>query len=134
MSLVILGVGMDVCSIERVEGMLTRWGDRFWERVLGPAERVALAQRSDRATALAGRFAAKEALAKAMQGGVGIGWHDLEVRGAPKRAPEFVLHGPAKALAEHVGVTRVHVSISHDAGIAVAIVILEGEPTGGSWR
>ena len=130
----VLGLGIDVCSIERIDGLLTRWGDRFWYRILGEAERAALANRTDRATALAGRFAAKEALAKAMQGAVGVAWHDLEVRGAPKRQPELILHGPAQALAARVGVSRVLLSITHDAGVAAAVVILEGEPTGEPWR
>lgn len=131
---VILGVGIDVCSIARVDALLDRWGDRIWERVLGEAERAALANRADRATALAGRFAAKEAAAKAMHGAVGVGWHDLEVRGAAKRPPELVLHGAARELAHRVGVQRAHLSISHDGGVASAIVILEGEPTGVPWR
>ncbi len=130
----ILGMGIDVCSIARIEGILERWGERFWERILREDERVALAHRADRATALAGRFAVKEAVAKAMEGGIGVGWHDLEVRGVPKRPPTLVLHGPAKALAERVGVNHVHVSITHDAGVAAAVVILEGEPTGERWR
>lgn len=130
----ILGMGLDVCSIERIEGILARWGERFWERILRDDERASLAARADRATALAGRFAVKEAVAKAMEGGLGVGWHDLEVRGEPKRPPALVLHGPAKALADKVGVKRVHVSITHDAGVAAAVVILEGEPTGASWR
>ncbi len=130
----ILGLGIDLCSIARVEAMLARWGDRFWERILSPDERAALANRSDRATALAGRFAVKEAAAKAMAGGIGVGWHDLEVRGTPKRAPELVLKGAARELANRVGVQRTHVSITHDAGVAAAVVVLEGEPTGESWR
>jgi holo-[acyl-carrier protein] synthase len=131
---VLLGLGLDVCSIARMESVLARWGDRFAERILAPDELSRLAGRLDRAAALAGRFAAKEAAAKAMQGGLGVGWHDLEVRGAPKRPPELVLHGPARALADKVGVRHVHLSITHDAGVAAAVVILEGEPTGEAWR
>ena len=130
----ILGLGIDVCSIARVEAMLTRWGDRFWQRILNEGERAALANRSDRATALAGRFAAKEAAAKAMAGGVGVGWHDFEVRGAPKRQPELVLLGAAKQLGDRVGVRSTHLSITHDGGVAAAVVVLEGEPTGAAWR
>lgn len=130
----LLGLGIDVCSVERMAGVLERWGERFAERILTEAERAAIAARADRAVAIAGRFAAKEAAAKAMQGGVGVGWHDLEVRGGGKRSPELVLHGPARALACRVGVLRVHLSITHDAGVAAAVVILEGEPTGEAWR
>ena len=57
----VVGLGIDVCSIERMQRALDRFGDRFWERVLTPSEREDLSQRVDRAAALAGRFAAKEA-------------------------------------------------------------------------
>ena len=130
----ILGLGIDVCSIARVERLLERWGDRIWRRILSEGEQAALANRVDRAAALAGRFAVKEAAAKAMQGGIGVGWHDMEVRGGAKRPPELVLNGPARALADKVGVRAAHVSISHDAGVAAAVVVLEGEPTGQPWR
>ena len=123
----IVGVGLDVCAIARMQDALDRWGDRIWDRVLTEDERRSLAQRVDRATALAGRFAAKEAIVKAMAGAPGVGWHDLEVRGAPKRPPSFALHGPARTLADRMGVTRVHLSISHDGGVAAAVVVLEGE-------
>jgi holo-[acyl-carrier protein] synthase len=125
---VIIGVGIDVCAVGRVSAALARWGDRFFDRIMGEPERAALARRTDRATALAGRFAAKEAAAKAMAGARGVGWHDLEVRGGPHRQPELVLHGPARALGERLGVRRVHLSITHDAGVAAAVVVLEGDP------
>jgi holo-[acyl-carrier protein] synthase len=94
--------------------------------VLSEPERRALAHRADRATALAGRFAAKEAVVKALAGAPGVGWHDLEVQGAPKQPPRMALHGPARALADKMGVSRVHLSITHDAGVAAAVAILEG--------
>ena len=130
----ILGLGIDVCAIDRVAGMLDRWGDRFWDRILTPAERELLSRRVDRATALAGRFAAKEAAAKAMGGALGVGWHHLEIIGAPKRAPTLTLHGPARILADRVGVSHAHISITHDAGVAAAVVVMEGVPSGKSWR
>ncbi|WP_437860851.1 holo-ACP synthase [Sorangium sp. So ce363] len=123
----ILGIGIDVCGIGRMEEALARWGERFWERVLSEPERRSLAHRVDRATALAGRFAAKEAVVKAMAGAPGVSWHHLEVRGAPRMPPTMALHGPARALAERMGVQRVHLSITHDAGVAAAVAILEGE-------
>ncbi|WP_438041387.1 holo-ACP synthase [Sorangium sp. So ce128] len=123
----ILGIGIDVCGIKRMEEALARWGERFWERVLSEPERRSLAHRVDRATALAGRFAAKEAVVKAMAGAPGVSWHHLEVRGAPRMPPTMALHGPARALAERMGVQRVHLSITHDAGVAAAVAILEGE-------
>ncbi|AUX39204.1 uncharacterized protein SOCE26_005860 [Sorangium cellulosum] len=128
----ILGVGIDVCGIGRMEEALARWGNRFWERVLSEPERRSLAHRVDRATALAGRFAAKEAVVKALAGAPGVGWHHLEVRGAPRTPPTMALHGPARALAERMGVKRVHLSITHDAGVAAAVAILEGDGVGRS--
>jgi holo-[acyl-carrier protein] synthase len=130
---VILGLGIDVCSVARIEGVLERWGEAFWNRILNEHERELLASRSDRATALAGRFAAKEAAAKAMDGGRGVGWHHLEVRGQPKRPPKLVLRGPAKALADKAGVESVYLSITHDAGVAAAVVVMEGSKRGEPW-
>jgi holo-[acyl-carrier protein] synthase len=129
----ILGVGIDVCAVARMEGSLRRFGDRIWERVLSEPERRALEKRADRAVALAGRFAAKEAVVKALAGAPGVGWHDLEVQGGSRQPPRMALHGPARALAESMGVSRVHLSITHDAGVAAAVAILEGNgPAEGS--
>lgn len=122
----ILGLGLDVCSVPRMEEALARHGDRFWRRILTEAEQALLGDRVDRATALAGRFAAKEAIVKAMSGAPGVSWHDLEVLGAPRQPPVMHVHGPAKALAERMGVERILLSITHDGGVAAAVVILEG--------
>lgn len=121
----IIGLGIDVCSIERVGASLQRFGDRFWQRILTESEQTQLAARVDRATALAGRFAAKEAAIKALAGAPGVGWHHLEVRGGGRQPPELLLHGPARRLAADRGIEHVHVSITHDAGVAAAVVILE---------
>jgi holo-[acyl-carrier protein] synthase len=76
---------------------------------------------------LAARFAAKEALAKALGAPVGLQWHDAEVhRGADGR-PHLVMRGTVAARAERLGAVHTHVSLSHDAGIASAVVVLEGE-------
>lgn len=123
----ILGVGIDVCSVARMNESLERFGERIWSRILTPGERDDLAPRADRAAALAGRFAVKEALFKAMAGAPGAGWHDLDVRGAPRRGPVVTLYGRARVLAERMGVRRIMVSITHDAGVAAAVAILEGD-------
>lgn len=137
----IVGIGLDVCSIQRMEDALSRHGDRFWRRILTERERAALADRVDRGTALAGRWAAKEAIVKAMAGAPGVGWHDLEVLGGPREPPVMIVHGPARSLADRMGVRHIFLSITHDAGVAAAVVILEaGEgpvavdspPSGGS--
>jgi len=125
----VLGLGIDVCSSARVGAILDRFGDRFWQRILTERERRDLAHRADRATALAGRFAAKEAAKKALAGAPGVGWHQLEVRGGGREPPRLLLHGPARRLAVERGVVQAHLSITHDAGVAAAVVILEGRST-----
>jgi holo-[acyl-carrier protein] synthase len=120
----IVGMGIDVCSIERMRRALERHGDRFFARICSDAERTDLSGR-DVATALAGRFAVKEAFAKALDGARGVGWHEVEVRREPSGRPTLTLHGNAIAMVESFGANKWHVSITHDAGVAVAVVILE---------
>jgi holo-[acyl-carrier protein] synthase len=120
----IVGLGIDVCSIERMRRALERHGDRFFSRICSEAERADLTGR-DIATALAGRFAAKEAFAKALDGARGVGWHEVEVRRAASGRPSLELKGNAIAMVESFGADSWHVSITHDAGVAVAVVILE---------
>jgi holo-[acyl-carrier protein] synthase len=120
----IVGLGIDVCSIDRMRRALERHGDRFFSRICSPAERADLSGR-EQATALAGRFAVKEAFAKALDGARGVGWHEVEVRRAPSGRPVLELSGSAIAMVERFGADSWHVSITHDAGVAVAVVILE---------
>lgn len=122
----IVGLGIDVASIARLGSGLSRFGDRFWNRVLTERERLDLAERGgNRAEALAGRFAAKEATIKALGAPPGIGLHHVEVRRGAGGAPELFLFGVAREKADRLGVDRVHVSITHDVGIAAAVVVLE---------
>jgi holo-[acyl-carrier protein] synthase len=120
----IVGLGIDVCSIERMRRALERHGDRFFSRICSPAERDDLMGR-DVGTALAGRFAVKEAFAKALDGARGVGWHEVQVRRAASGRPLLELSGNAVAMVERFGADAWHVSITHDAGVAVAVVILE---------
>ncbi len=123
----IVGIGVDVCSIERMKRALERHGERFFARICSERERKDLEGR-DQATALAGRFAAKEAFAKALDGARGVAWHDVEVRRLPSGRPVLELRGTATEAVSRFGAERWHVSISHDAGVAVATVVLEGTP------
>ena len=129
----ILGLGIDVASIERMERALARHGERMWERILTTEERRqagGLAGQqldADRAAALAGRFAAKEALSKALGAPRDVWFHDVEVRRGALGAPEIRLLGPAVKRAQERGVARCFVSITHDAGVAAAVVVLEGD-------
>jgi holo-[acyl-carrier protein] synthase len=124
----IVGLGIDVCSIERMKRAIERHGDRFWSRICSDRERVALgtrAQGNQAATALAGRFAVKEAFSKALDGARGVGWHEVEIMPTPSGRPVLELHGKAIERAHAFGADTWHLSITHDAGMAAAVVILE---------
>lgn len=115
----IVGVGIDVVDIERFGESLAR--------TPGLSARLFTAAEATRPLAsLAARFAAKEALAKALGAPVGLAWHDAEVESESSGRPLFTLRGSVLARAESLGVASVHLSLSHDAGIASAVVVLEG--------
>ncbi len=124
----ILGVGLDVVATERVARALAAHGQRFEERVYTPAELAECSQRTDRAQALAGRFAAKEAFLKALGTGVvkGLSFRQIEVVQQGGGRPAFKLAGAAAARARRKRVRRVHLTFSHQPGLAAALVILEG--------
>ena len=118
----IVGVGIDVVDIDRFE--------RSLDRTPGLAARLFTAHelQSKGIASLAARFAAKEAVAKALGAPGGLGWHDAEVVREPSGRPALVLRGSVLAVADRLGVVSSHVSLSHDAGIATAFVVLEGGP------
>jgi holo-[acyl-carrier protein] synthase len=123
----VLGLGMDVCSVDRVARVLHGPnGARFRERVYTPAEVATCEKRSDAATAYAARFAAKEALVKALGAPAGIRWRDMEVVNASTGAPEFALTGVAGREVK-ARRARVLLALTHDAGVAAATVVLEAE-------
>src|SRR5215468_1278522 len=114
----IVGVGIDVVDIERFAESLERTPG-LAERLFTPAERhLGIAS-------LAARFAAKEALAKALGAPAGLHWHDAEVVTADSGQPSMLLTGTVAARAVELGVQRWLLSISHDAGIASAVVVAE---------
>jgi holo-[acyl-carrier protein] synthase len=115
----IVGVGIDVVDISRFEESL--------RRTPGLAERLFTSDEAGRPLAsLAARFAAKEALAKALGAPQGLLWHDATVRRGDDGRPHLVIAGTVAARAEALGVDAMHVSLSHDAGIASAVVVAEG--------
>jgi holo-[acyl-carrier protein] synthase len=114
----IIGVGTDVVDLARLERSLERT-PTLRDRLFTPDE-AALPLES-----LAARFAAKEALAKALGAPGDLSWHDAEVVTDVSGWPSFELRGSVAARAEQLGVGRVHVSLSHDAGVAIAFVVLE---------
>jgi len=116
---------MDVCSVERVARVLGGPnGARFRERVYTPTEVATCEGRSDAATAYAARFAAKEALVKALGAPPGIRWRDMEVVKELNGAPGFTLTGVASREVAARG-ARVLLALTHDAGVAAATVVLE---------
>jgi|SRR5215469_339651 len=123
----LLGLGMDVCSVERLARVLDGPnGARFRERVYTPTEVATCEGRSDAATAYAARFAAKEALVKALGAPPGLRWRDIEVVKAANGAPGFALDGVAAREIE-ARKARVHLALTHDAGVAAATVVLDSE-------
>lgn len=120
----IAGLGLDLCSIARMRRLLEGpRGKRFVERVYTPGEREACAQRADPAAAYAARFAAKEALIKALGAPEGLRWRDMEVV-RDGGAPSFQLFGQAREEVLRRN-AAVHLSLSHEAGMAAAAVIVD---------
>lgn len=128
----ILGIGNDICEIERIEKALHRYGKRFEERIFTKKERLRARESADIAAIYAKRFAAKEAAAKALGCGVwrdGVSWHDFEILNEVRQKPELILKGEALVVARNMVSSeteiRVHLSLSDDAGLAQAFVIIE---------
>ncbi len=112
-------LGIDIIRVSRIRDSLARFGDRFTNRVLTPAESGYVRGRPE---TMAGRWAAKEAVSKVLGLGVrGIGWRDIEIERLPTGQPAVRLHGRAARRAEQLGMGRVAISISHEAEFAVAI-------------
>jgi holo-[acyl-carrier protein] synthase len=115
---VIIGIGVDLVDIARFERSLERT-PRLLERLFSPGER-ALALRS-----LAARYAAKEALIKALGGSDGVHWTEIEVTPEASGRPWFTLGGSTAAVIAERGITAIHLSMTHDGGFAVAYVVAE---------
>ncbi|HSN42586.1 MAG TPA: holo-ACP synthase [Propionibacteriaceae bacterium] len=114
----IVGIGVDVCSIERFQTMVQR-RPGIAARILTPAEL------GERIESQAARFAAKEALAKALGSPGGLSWMDAEVRKDEHGKPSFGISGTVAARASELSIRRIHLSLSHDAGVATAFVVCE---------
>jgi holo-[acyl-carrier protein] synthase len=122
----IVGVGIDLAQVARVEEAWRRFGRRFLERCYTPAEAEAALARPRPAQALAMRFAAKEAFSKAAGLGMrGLAWREIEVVHDARGKPSLALHGRAAAWVEAHGVTGCHLSLTDEAGLAGAVVVLE---------
>jgi holo-[acyl-carrier protein] synthase len=119
-----LATGIDIIEVDRIDRAILRHGQRFFERFFTSQE---LIDASGRTTALAARFAVKEAVAKALGTGIGkIGWKDIEVQLNHDGKPELLLHGEARLKADEMGIETWSISISHTHFHAVAVAIATG--------
>ena len=114
----IVGIGVDVVDLARFDRAMNRT-PALRARLFAPAERPLPLH------SLAGRFAAKEALIKALGGSAGVSWQDIEVVSDDDRNPSFLLHNTLAGVAEKKGISALHLSMSHDGGVAIAYVIAE---------
>ena len=125
----ILGVGTDLCDIARVERALERFGERFARRILVASELERFRRHRKPAPYLAKRFAAKEALSKALGTGIHhpVNWHGVWVENARSGKPSFGFSNALSALLERRGIARVHLSLTDEIGMACAFVVVEGD-------
>lgn len=121
----ITGVGVDICEVARVSAMLRR-RPGLVNRLFRPAESRQANGELRRPESLAARFAAKEALAKALGSPGGMNWLDAEVVTCEAGQPSFEISGTVAARASELGVRSIRLSLSHDAGLAAAFVVCEG--------
>jgi holo-[acyl-carrier protein] synthase len=119
----IIGIGVDLVDIPRFEQLISRT-PRLLERLFSDAERLL------KPHSLAARYAAKEALIKALGDSDGLHWTEIEIASEPSGKPVFVLSGSTAAVIAERGIHTVHLSLSHDAGLATAYVIAEGSSEG----
>ena len=130
----ILGTGIDIVDVGRIEHSCERFGERFLLRILRPGELSYCRAQKRMAPHVAARFAAKEAISKAFGTGIGrqLGWQDMEVVRKESGEPFVVFHGAGEELLRRRGGTRVHISLSHTRAHATAMAILEGPDSSGS--
>ena len=124
----VVGTGIDIVNIERIEHILSRWGNLFIHRIFTERERGWCQKRTRPQECFALRFAAKEAFLKALGRGLrdGIQWIDIEVVNDPLGKPLFCFYRRAKELLENQGIQKVFLTLSDDRPYAVAHVLLEG--------
>ncbi len=123
----IVGTGIDMVEVSRIEASYHEFGERLLNRILHPDEISYCLSYSNPAPFLAARFAAKEAISKAFGTGIGadLGWQDMEIRRKESGEPYVILHDKGAALMKKRGAQIIHLSISHTAQHAIAMAILE---------
>jgi holo-[acyl-carrier protein] synthase len=120
-----LATGVDLVEIERLQQVIDRYGERFLKRIFTASE---LEEVGHNTASLAGRFAAKEAVSKALGTGIGpVNWREIEVLRGPQRQPRLLLHGSAQRLAEDLNLSDWSISLSHSFSYAIAMVVAVGK-------
>jgi holo-[acyl-carrier protein] synthase len=123
----IFGIGIDLIQVRRIEEALARWGDRFRNRVYTGGEIAYCLRKKNPSPNFAARFAAKEALVKALGIGMrrGVHWKNIEVARGPLGQPMLKLNGPAAEILKREKITGIFVSLTHDDDYGSAVVVLE---------
>lgn len=130
----LLGIGTDICDVRRIRALYDKYPQRFPVKAFTKAEREKCLRRSDPVPCLAKRFAAKEAVAKALatEGSGALSWHDVEIINQGSGRPDIVLHGGAlerlQAILPLGHVANVRVSLSDERDFAVAFAVVEAVP------
>ncbi len=124
----ILGIGVDIIEVERIQASHQRFGERFLNRILHPNEIGYCLSYKVPAPFLAARFAAKEAISKAFGTGIGaqLGWRDMEIGRKPSGEPFVILHEGGQKLLQARGGQKVLITLSHTQNYAAAVALLEG--------
>ncbi len=121
----IVGLGHDLCEIDRIAKMVEKWGPRFTDRVFTEGERCYSFAKVACAQHFAARFAVKEATLKALGVPKGLSWKEMEVVGGGSQAPSLKLSGRAKEAADALCIDSFHITITHTGNFASAVVIAE---------
>jgi holo-[acyl-carrier protein] synthase len=123
----IVGLGLDIAEVDRIEAAIRRHGAPFLERLYTPSEVAYCESYKDKFERYAARFAAKEAAMKALGTGWsrGVRWRDIEVAREPSGKPTIRLEGIAQQIAQRMGVKNISLSITHSGNLALAQVIFE---------
>lgn len=118
-------LGSDICSVKRIEKIYQRYGEQFLDKILTAGEKAYVLSNPKNSTCrLAARFAAKEAVAKALGTGIqGISFQEIEIGHKASGKPQVNLHGKAQSLAQELGINHFEITLSHESEYAIAFVL-----------
>lgn len=121
----IYGIGIDIVRIERIKRAVERWGDRFLLRIFTEGEILHCFKKKNPYLSLSVRFAAKEALIKAIAGEVSVSFTDIEVQSSDRGKPLLMVKGPLQSFFSARSIAFAHVTLSHETEYGIACVVLE---------